>query len=125
VADLRKLHAGGRHRTGEALLYQDGRSNDALCGICGRLSDDSHGVDDHRGLDVDSKVVEYVVVGRRGGIAEFREAADDAKVRKTEAATLAFQLGIDESSLLGCRFSCRVERAGHGVIRSDFTLLME
>ncbi|GID71346.1 hypothetical protein Acy02nite_92270 [Actinoplanes cyaneus] len=107
----------------ERPCYQDGKPNDALCGTCGRLLDDRHGVDDHR--EADSKVVEYVVVGRRGGIAEFREAAGDSKVRKTDAATLAFQLGIDNSTLLGCRFSCRVERAEYGVIRSGFTLLTE
>ncbi len=99
--------------------------NNALCGICGHLLDDRHGVDDHHEAGADSKVVEYVVVGRRGGIAEFREVAGDSKVRKTDAATLAFQLGIDESALLGCRFSCLVERAEYGVIRSDFTVLME
>jgi len=84
--------------------------------------DDRHGVDEHRGGAGGTRV-EYVVVGRRGGIADFRETDADSKVRTTDAATLAYQLGVDESALLGCRFSCWVERAQYGVIRSSYTLL--
>lgn len=69
--------------------------------------------------------VEYVVVGKRGGIAEFREADGAPRVRKTDAATLAFQLGVEESSLPGRRFSCWVEPAEYGIVRSDFRLIAE
>lgn len=100
--------------------------NAAFCGICGSPFDDHHGVDGHgRGADAAGKRVEYVVVGRRGGIADFRETDGDSKVRRTDAATLAVQLGVDESALPGCRFSCWVERAEHGVIRSGYTLVAE
>nr|WP_221374789.1 hypothetical protein [Actinoplanes polyasparticus] len=97
--------------------------NAASCGICGNPLDDCHGVDGHSGDGgVTGKRVEYVVVGKRGGIADFRETDGDSKVRRTDAATLAFELGVDESALPGCRFSCWVERAEYGVIRSNFTL---
>ncbi|WP_204290318.1 hypothetical protein [Micromonospora gifhornensis] len=66
--------------------------------------------------------VEYVVVGKRGGIAEFREVGD-SRIRKTDAEVLAYQLGVEQSSLLGRRFSCWVEPAEYGVIRSDFQLV--
>ncbi|GAA0430394.1 hypothetical protein Aca07nite_39160 [Actinoplanes capillaceus] len=57
----------------------------ALCGICDNPFDDRHGVDGYGG-DADSagKRVEYVVVDRRGGIAEFRETDGDSKVRRTD-----------------------------------------
>lgn len=81
--------------------------NAASCDICGNPLDDRHGVDGHSGdADVAGKRVEYVVVGRRGGIAEFRETDGDSKARRTDAATLALQLGVDEPALPGCRFSC-------------------
>jgi hypothetical protein len=91
-----------------------------VCGICGRPLDGGHTDGDHTGA---GKRVEYVVVAKRGGIAEFREAGTDSKIRKTEASTLAFQLGVDELSLPGRRFSCWVEPAEYGIIRSDFQLI--
>ncbi|MGC4806739.1 hypothetical protein [Micromonospora sp. DT233] len=65
----------------------------------------------------------YVVVDKRGGIAEFRELGIDSKVRKTDAATLAFNLKVEEVSLPGCRFSCWVEPADYGTFRSDYQLI--
>jgi hypothetical protein len=98
--------------------------NAASCDICGNRLDDRHGVGGHIGdSGLAGKRIDYVVVGRRGGIAEFREIDGDSKARRTDAATLAFQLGVDESVLPGCRFSCWVERAEYGVIRSGFMLL--
>jgi hypothetical protein len=70
-----------------------------------------------------SRRVEYVVVALRGGIAEIREPGAGTKVRKTDAAMLAFNLRVEESSLPGRRYSCRVEPAEYGIIRSDFQLL--
>jgi hypothetical protein len=63
------------------------------------------------------------VTAKRGGIAEFREVDGESRVRKTDAATLAYQLGVEEVSLLGCQFSCWVAPAEFGVIRSDFRLI--
>ncbi|BFU41827.1 hypothetical protein KRMM14A1004_00640 [Krasilnikovia sp. MM14-A1004] len=64
------------------------------------------------------------VVGKRGGIAEFREADGDPKVRKTDAAMLTLNLGVDESTLTERRFSCWVAPAEYGVVRSDFKLIV-
>lgn len=84
--------------------------------------DDAHG--DHNVGSGIGKRVEYVVVNKRGGIAEFRDAGDvDSKIRKTDAATLAYQLKVEEESLPGRRYSCWVEPAEYGVFRSDFKLI--
>ena len=69
--------------------------------------------------------IEYVVVRKLGGIAEFRESGVDSKVRKTDASVLGVQLGVEEEDLPGCRFSCYVEPAEYGIIRSDFKLIEE
>jgi hypothetical protein len=87
--------------------------------------DGRHGADGHGGGGEAGKRVEYVVVGKRGGLAEFREADVESRVRKTDAAMLAFQLGVEEVSLLGRRFSCWVAPAEYGVTRSDFRLMVE
>jgi hypothetical protein len=92
------------------------------CGICRLPMNGVHG-DDHGGRSSAGKRVEYLVVGKRGGIAEFREAGIDSKVRKTDAAMLAFQLGVEPASLPECRFTCWVEPAEYGVVRSEFTLV--
>lgn len=68
------------------------------------------------------KRAEYVVVELRGAIAHYRAADDPARTFKTAAGGLAKELGIDEPDLLGCRYTCWVEPAEHGVIRSDFRL---
>ncbi|MFI9530922.1 hypothetical protein [Micromonospora rosaria] len=95
------------------------------CGICEKAFDDRHGADSHdRGEDV-GKRVEYVVVGRRGGLAEVREKDSDSVVRRTDASMLAFNLQVEESTLLGRRYSCWVVPAEYGVIRSDFRLITE
>jgi len=84
--------------------------------------DDAH--NDHKIGSGIGKRVEYVVVNKRGGIVEFREAGVvDSKIRKTDAATLAYQLRVEESSLPGRRYSCWVEPAEYGVFRSDFKLI--
>ncbi|NBE85459.1 hypothetical protein GVV04_31895 [Micromonospora sp. NEAU-HG-1] len=87
--------------------------------------DDRHGADGHGGANEAGKRVEYFVVGKRGGIAEFREADVESRVRKTDAATLAFQLGVEETSLPGRRFSCWVAPDEYGVTRSDFRIVVE
>ncbi|MBM2618767.1 hypothetical protein JIG36_24725 [Actinoplanes sp. LDG1-06] len=86
---------------------------ESLCGICGmpHVAEATHG----------ERVV-YFVVTKRGGVAHFREPDPEAKVRRTDAAILAFQLGVDESSLPGRWFSCWVEPAEYGVFESDFRL---
>ena len=97
----------------------------STCGICGQSADDGHGADSHAGRGRAGRRIEYVVVGKRGGIAEFRESGTESRVRKTDAAMLAFNLGVDESSLPGRRFSCWVVPDEYGVTRSDFKLTAE
>ena len=92
-----------------------------ICGICGQPMTSAHS--EHVDKSGAGKRVDYVVVGKRGGIAEFREAGTDSKIRKTDAAALAHQLGIEQLSLLGRRFSCWVELAEYGIVRSDFKLI--
>jgi len=101
----------------------DMTTGNPICGLCGRPLDDRHDAGGHDGADQAGQRVEYVVVGIRGGIAEFREADAESRVRRTDAATLALNLRVEQSSLLGRRYSCRVEPAEHGVIRSDFRLV--
>ena len=84
--------------------------------------DNAH--DEHKTGSGIGKMVEYVIVNKRGGIAEFRESGVvDSKIRKRDAATLAYQLRVEESSLPGRRFSCWVEPAEYGVFRIDFKLI--
>ncbi|MGK5440777.1 hypothetical protein ACSNN7_02950 [Micromonospora sp. URMC 105] len=71
-------------------------------------------------VSVASQGIEYAVVGVRGGLADFRNAADPSKVHRTDAAVLAVQLEIDAADLVGQRFSCWVTPAQYGVFRSDF-----
>ncbi|GHJ47031.1 hypothetical protein Cs7R123_43730 [Catellatospora sp. TT07R-123] len=91
------------------------------CGVCGLPVDDAH---DRMGHDTATgrpgKRVDYVVLGKRGGIAEYQGIEDRSRIYRTDAAILAVQLGIDESALIGSLFSCWVSPAEHGVIRSDF-----
>ena len=94
-----------------------------VCGICGRPLDTAHTDGDHPGEQKAGKRVEYVVVAKRGGIAEFRAAAPDSKIRKADAEMLAFQLGVAEESLPGRRFSVWVEPAEYGIFESDYKLL--
>jgi hypothetical protein len=96
--------------------------NVPACGACGRPMGASQADGDRGGGSLADKRVNYVIVGIRGGIAEFREAGCDSTVRKTDAAMLAYQLKVDQASLPGRRFSCRVEPAEYGVVRSDFEL---
>ena len=93
------------------------------CGICGQPLDDQH---THGKLDAsasrEGRRVEYIVVGQRGATASYQPVEDSSRTYKTGAAELAEQLGIEESSLVGCRFSCWVEPAEYGVIRRDFQI---
>ncbi|MEU8311666.1 hypothetical protein [Micromonospora sp. NPDC048887] len=57
-----------------------------------------------------------------GGIAEFREADAESRVRRTDAAVLALNLGVEESGLPGLRFNYLVVPGEYGVTRSDFRL---
>jgi hypothetical protein len=93
------------------------------CGICGRPLDDRH-THGESGASVsrEGRRVEYVVVGQRGATASYQAAEDSSRTYKTGAAELAEQLGIEESSLVGCHFNCWVKPADYGVIRSDFRL---
>ena len=68
------------------------------------------------------KRVEYVVTGRRGATAEYRDVTGISKTYKTDAEMLAFRLGISEAELVGSGFSCWVAPAEYGVIRSDYRL---
>ncbi|MET9298385.1 MULTISPECIES: hypothetical protein [Micromonospora] len=90
----------------------------STCGICGQPSDARHGGDGPGA----GRRVDYVVVGTRGGIAEFREADAESRVRRTDAAVLALNLRVEQSSLAGRRFSCLVVPDQYGVTRSDFRL---
>jgi len=85
--------------------------------------DDGHGADGHDAED--GRRVEYVVVGRRGGLAEVRQADAEARVRKTDASMLALNLGVEESTLVGRRYSCWVVPDEYGFTRSDFKLINE
>jgi hypothetical protein len=95
------------------------------CGICGLPTGDRHGRDGHGVAREAGKRIEYVVVGRRGELAEFREADGEPRVRKTDAAVLALNLRVEETSLVGRRFSCLVVPDEYGVTRSDFRLAGE
>ncbi|MEV5628952.1 hypothetical protein [Micromonospora tulbaghiae] len=90
----------------------------STCGICGQSPDARHDRDGHGA----GRRADYVVVGTRGGIAEFREADTESRVRRTDAAVLALNLGVEESGLPGRRFSCLVVSDEYGVTRSDFRL---
>ncbi|MEV4818105.1 hypothetical protein [Micromonospora tulbaghiae] len=90
----------------------------STCGICGQPSDARHDGDGPGA----GRRVDYVVVGTRGGIAEFREADTECRVRRTDAAVLALNLGVEEAGLPGRRFSCLVVPDEYGVTRSDFRL---
>ena len=61
-----------------------------------------------------------MVVGLRGGIAEFQLIVKPSKIYRTDAEVLAMQLGINKADLIGQRFRYRVTPAEYGVIRSDF-----
>lgn len=95
-----------------------------VCGLCGQPLDERHADDTQHGVaDKRGETREYVVVGRRGGIADYQRVGDAVRTRRTDAAMLAVQLGIEESRLVGARFSCWVEPAEYGVFESDFTLI--
>jgi hypothetical protein len=103
-------------------MSPDVPSDVPVCGICGQLIDDRHQNADHGAVKAGRRI-EYLVVRKLGGIAEFRESGIDSRVRKTDASVLAIQLGVEEENLPGCRFSCHVEPAEYGTIRSDFRLI--
>ncbi|MGA4726990.1 hypothetical protein ACWEOS_13265 [Micromonospora taraxaci] len=94
------------------------------CGICGGSLDERHAPDGPDGLGGGrGKRVEYVVVAKRGGIVDYQPVGDAAKSHRTDAAMLAFQLGVEESSLVGRRFSCWITPAEYGTFESDFRLI--
>jgi DNA-directed RNA polymerase subunit RPC12/RpoP len=94
------------------------------CGICGRPLDERHAHDGQDGFAARcGKEVEYIVIGKRGGIADYQNADDASKTYRTDSAVLATQLGLEESSLVGSRFRCWVSPAEYGVIRGDFRLI--
>ncbi|MDX5458120.1 hypothetical protein [Micromonospora tulbaghiae] len=107
-----------RDREGNAVTARNTSIDASTCGICGQLQDARHDRDGHGA----GRRVEYVVVGTRGGLAEFREADAGSRLRKTDAAVLALNLGVEESGLPGRRFSCLVVPDEYGVTRSDFRL---
>ncbi|GAB3960920.1 hypothetical protein GCM10029978_011710 [Actinoallomurus acanthiterrae] len=91
------------------------------CGTRGQPLDDRHTHGESRAsASREGRRVEYVVVGQRGATASYQAVEDSSRTYKTGAAELAEQLGIDESSLVGCRFNCWVEPAEYDVIRRDY-----
>ncbi|MBM0279899.1 hypothetical protein [Micromonospora tarensis] len=94
------------------------------CGICGGPLDERHA---HRGSDGaaagQGRRIEFVVIGRRGGIADYRKADDASRSYRTDAEMLALQLGVAESTLVGRRFSCWISPAEHGTFQSDHRLI--
>jgi len=102
---------------------QENSSDAPLCGVCGHPVGDGRCADGH---DAEGgRRVEYVVVGRRGGLAEVRRADAEATVRKTDASVLALNLGVEESTLVGRRYSCWVVPDEYGFTRSDYKLVSE
>jgi len=85
--------------------------------------EDGHSADGHGAGD--GRRVEYVVVGRRGGLVEVHQADAEGRTRKTDASMLALNLGVDESALVGRRYSCWVVPDEYGFTRSDFKLISE
>lgn len=108
---------------GMDMQSQEMSPNVPLCGICGRPMEDGHSADRHGAED--GRRVEYVVVGRRGGLVEVRQADVEARIRKTDASMLALNLGVDESTLVGRRYSCWVVPDEYGFTRSDFRLVSD
>lgn len=91
------------------------------CGICGQPLEGGHGHGDSSSSR-EGKRIEYVVTGQRGATVHYQAVEDPSRTYKTGATGLAEQLGIKEESLVGRNFSCWVEPAEYGVIRSDFRL---
>lgn len=58
---------------GSAVTARSASFDASACGICGQTPDARHDRDGHGA----GRRVDYVVVGTRGGIAEFREADAD------------------------------------------------
>ena len=106
------------------IMRMDASRADKRCELCGQPFDarHSHPAPGASGADRPGKRVEYVVVELRGATAHYRAADDPTRTFKTAADRLAKMLGIDESDLLGCRYTCWVAPAEYGVVRSEFRL---
>ncbi|MFD9007325.1 hypothetical protein ACFV0T_41465 [Streptomyces sp. NPDC059582] len=101
----------------------DTSQDNVRCGLCGQMMNARHEQHHEEPVLSAGRRVEYVVIGLRGAHALYQAADDPSRTRKTGAAVLAQQLGIDLPDLPGRHYTCW-ETPGEygGVFRRGFEL---
>lgn len=98
----------------------DTSQDDPRCGLCGQVVDARHEQRHEESVPGAGRRVEYVVIGLRGALAVYQAVDDPSRTRRTGAAGLAAQLGIDLPDLPGRHYTCWETRGEYGVFRSGF-----
>jgi hypothetical protein len=69
--------------------------------------------------------VEYVIVGTRGVLVDVETVAGPRRRETENPDWLARQLGVEPSTLIGRRYTCRVIKDRDGITSTDFRIVPE